>query len=193
MEMRIPLWADFKTDVIAKGFSLNFYTARNPDDGSLYGYEVFAIDRTIVWSTTVHESTDIADFETNYKSNANKNLAYDSEGHTIQSPKSKETQIFTDVAIRDVISHTSDTVSNEGYRVKTIIISNQLNQAVTLTFQASRDSVSWFNVCEPFTIDGTVLTFQTCETYFPYNRCLAQCTVAPTTGLLNAWCEKMGT
>lgn len=103
-----------------------------------------------------------------------------------------ETQIFTALAIRDTNSHTSSVSNNIGYRVKTLIVTNGLDQTVTKQCQGSRDNSIWFNIGDSFTIVAGATVYQTCETYFPYIRALASCTVAPTTGTLDMWVEKMG-
>ena len=60
-------WDDFKTDIINKGFPLNF--KRKPN-----GYDVFALDRTLTWTAVVSSPSGVADFETNYQSNCNRYL-----------------------------------------------------------------------------------------------------------------------
>ena len=75
---------------------------------------------------------------------------------------------FNAEAIRDTNAHNGTVVFNGDYTVKTLIIENSLNQAVTLQCQASSGS------------DG----YQTCESYFPYWRIVAQCGTSPTSGTL---------
>lgn len=104
----------------------------------------------------------------------------------------EETAIFNALAIRDTNSHTSDVSINIGYRVKTLIITNGLNQTVTKQCQGSRDNSTWFNIGDPFTVSSGATIYQTCETYFPYLRATASCSVSPTTGALSMWVEKMG-
>jgi hypothetical protein len=104
----------------------------------------------------------------------------------------EETQIFNNLAIRDTNTATSVSSNNIGYRVKTLIITNTLDQAVTKQCQGSRDNSNWFNIGDSFTVSSGATIYQTCETYFPYVRAQASCSVAPTTGSLNMWIEKMG-
>lgn len=61
-------WSDFKTDIIAKKFPTNF---RKTISEGFSGYEVFAVDRAILWFSNIVNSTDKTDFETNYKANCN--------------------------------------------------------------------------------------------------------------------------
>ena len=103
-----------------------------------------------------------------------------------------ETVIFNNLAIRNTNTYTSDVSTNIGYRVKTLIVTNTLDQTVTKQCQGSRDQSVWFNIGDPFTVGAGVTLYQTCETYFPYIRGQAFCTVAPTTGGLSMWVEKMG-
>lgn len=104
----------------------------------------------------------------------------------------QETEIFAALAIRDTSEHISSVSENIGYRVKTIIIKNELNQTVTLQCQGSRDSSDWFNITDSFNVSSATTIHQSCETYFPYLRALATCPTAPTTGGLSMWIEKMG-
>lgn len=104
----------------------------------------------------------------------------------------EETTIFNALAIRDTDVHTSSVSTNIGYRVKTLIITNTLDQTVTKQCQGSRDGSTWFNIGDPFTVTSGATIYQTCETYFPYIRGQASCAVAPTTGSLSMWVEKMG-
>jgi hypothetical protein len=62
-------WIDFKSYIINQDFSLNYKKLYRNE--SFVGYEVFVIDRLILWRTTLLDSNDIADFETNYKNNCN--------------------------------------------------------------------------------------------------------------------------
>lgn len=104
----------------------------------------------------------------------------------------EETQIFTALAIRDTNTYTSTVSDNIGYRVKTLIVTNTLDQTVTKQCQGSRDNSTWFNIGDSFTISAGATIYQTCETYFPYIRAQASCAGSPTTGTLSMWVEKMG-
>jgi len=73
------LWADFKTDILSKGFPYNHQTMRDLN-GTFTGYLVFVLDRTIEWQCAVNKTADITDFETNYKSNSNRNTVYNVDG-----------------------------------------------------------------------------------------------------------------
>ena len=178
-------WIGFKADIIAKGFPLNYKSVNS-------GYEVFVIDRQIRWVCSISDASDVSDFETNYKTDANKNLEYDVEGKAVSGPKYSEAQVLTALAIRDTSNHNSNNSVNFGYKVKTIIIDNQLDQSIVCQCQGSRDGINWFNVGATWSISATTLTFETCESYFPYFRTQVQCAVAPTTGTISMWYERMG-
>lgn len=192
MRIEYQAWADFKTDIVSKGFPMNYQTLRESDGITLHGYLVFVVDRTIEWVITIYLPADISDFETNYKTTANRNTTYDTEGKSIDAPKYSESQVFTDVAIRNTSPTTSTVSEGVGYRTKTIIINNQLNQTVTIQCQASRDSTNWFDVGAAWTVSATTLTYQSIDAYFPYMRMIATAASSPTTGTLSAWFEKMG-
>jgi hypothetical protein len=102
-----------------------------------------------------------------------------------------ESTMFDALAVRDTSAHNSESIPSNELPIKTLIINNSLDQTVTLQMQASRDNTNWFNVGSTFDIT-TGWGYQTCETFFPYGRMVAQCSVSPTTGTLSAWCEKVG-
>lgn len=58
-------WSEFKNELIAKGFPLNYKEFRD-------GYEVFIVDRQILWTTNLTSTIEKLDFETYYKSKCNK-------------------------------------------------------------------------------------------------------------------------
>ena len=91
---------------------------------------------------------------------------------------------FTDEAIRDTSSHNGDVVFNGDFVIKTLIIENGLNQAVTFQCQASAhsDFSNSFNVGSTWDVSASTNTYQTCDSYFPYWRIVAQCGTAPTSG-----------
>jgi len=104
----------------------------------------------------------------------------------------EETTIFNGLEIRDTDDHTSAVSTNIGYRVKTLIVTNTMDQLVNKQCQASRDNSNWFDIGDPFEVAAGATIYQSCETYFPYVRAIASCAVAPTTGTLSMWVEKMG-
>jgi len=91
---------------------------------------------------------------------------------------------FTDEEIRDTSSHNGDVVFNGDFVIKTLVIENGLDQTVTLQCQASANSdfSNSFNVGSSFDVTASTSTYQSCETYFPYWRIVAQCSSAPTSG-----------
>jgi hypothetical protein len=93
---------------------------------------------------------------------------------------------FDALAIRNTSPQNGEVINNFDFQLKTIIIENGLNQAVSLQCEASAhsDFSNRFNVGSPFEVAANTNTFQTCDSYFPYMRIVATCPVAPTTGAL---------
>jgi len=91
------------------------------------------------------------------------------------------------LAIRDTDAHNGDVVFNGDFVIKTLVIENGLDKAVYFQCQASANSdfSNYFNVGSSWEIAATANTYQTCETYFPYWRIVATCSVAPTSGTLS--------
>lgn len=91
------------------------------------------------------------------------------------------------LAIRDTSAHDGDIVFNGDFVIKTLIIENGLNQSVTLqcSGSANSDFSNSFNIGSPFDVTGTTNTYMTCETYIPYWRVTATCSVAPSSGTLS--------
>jgi hypothetical protein len=183
--MNVASWSNYKT-LVSNKLLLIQYSETNTH------YEIFAPEgNAFLWAFTLLKGTsDATDFENNYKASANQKLG--SDGMPMVAPNFQETQMFTNEAIRDTSNHNSVSANNYGYRVKTIIIDNQLNQTVSMQCQASRDGTNWFNLGNPFTVSENTLTYESCDAYFPYMRGVASCSVAPISGNLNAWMDKMG-
>jgi hypothetical protein len=74
-------WINLKNDIISKGFPLNYKT-------TLKGYEVFVLDRGLLWFSNLTVLAEILDFETNYKEEANKCL-YSEDGKIISRTESR--------------------------------------------------------------------------------------------------------
>jgi len=91
---------------------------------------------------------------------------------------------FLDEEIRDTSSHDGSTVFNGSYIVKTIVIENELNQAVTFQCQASMhdDFSNSFDVGATWDVSANTNSYQTCESYFPYWRLVATCASSPSSG-----------
>lgn len=184
-EMTVGSWTDYKTLVSSKSLLMQYSVGVN-------SYEVFSPEAAVfLWHITLNSGTaDYIDFENNFKSAANAPLTLG--GGTFSAHIIGEAQIFTNEAIRGTSAVNSFSGENSGFRVKTIIVSNGLNQDVSIQCQGSRDGSTWFAVGTPWSVATTITTFQTCETYFPFLRAVATCAVAPTTGTLNLWLERMG-
>jgi hypothetical protein len=183
--MNVATWSDYKTLVADKSLLLQYSETSTT-------YDIYAPEaQTFLWNICLLKGTsDATDFENNYQAAANAPMTIG--GGTIQAHIIGETQIFTNEAIRDTAAHNSSTGQNSGFRVKTIIVQNTLNQDVSIQCQGSRDGSTWFNVGTTWPVTASTTTYQTCETYFPYLRAVATCAVAPTTGNLNLWLERMG-
>lgn len=101
----------------------------------------------------------------------------------------RELQIFTNEEIRDILSHTSSQEQTNTFSIRTIIVNNELDTSVTLQFQASRDLEHWFNVDPTWNISTKSLDYKAINYYFPYIRCVANCSEVPTSGSLSVWLE----
>jgi len=90
------------------------------------------------------------------------------------------------LAIRDTSAKNGDVVFNGAFVIKTLIIENGLNQTVTLQCQgsANADFSNSFNIGASFDVSASTNTYMTCETYIPYWRIVATCSVAPASGAL---------
>lgn len=88
------------------------------------------------------------------------------------------------LAIRDTSAKNGDVVFNGAFVIKTLIIENGLNQTVTLQCQgsANADFSNSFNIGTSFDVSASTNTYMTCETYIPYWRIVATCSVAPASG-----------
>ncbi|MBW1672065.1 MAG: hypothetical protein JRJ45_00215 [Deltaproteobacteria bacterium] len=91
---------------------------------------------------------------------------------------------FDELEIRDTSDHTGATVFNGSFVVKTIIIENKLDQAVTFQCQASMhpDFSNNFDVGAEWDVPANTNDYQTCESYFPYWRLIASCASSPSSG-----------
>ena len=90
------------------------------------------------------------------------------------------------LAIRDTSAKNGDVVFNGAFVIKTLIIENGLNQTVTFQCQgsANADFSNSFNIGTSFDVSASTNTYMTCETYIPYWRIVATCSVAPASGTL---------
>jgi hypothetical protein len=104
----------------------------------------------------------------------------------------KEDHPFDAEAIRDTSVHTSPITENVGFALKTLIIENDLNQVVTFTCEGSaRSDFSKYFVIASWEHAANTTSYATCESYIPYWRIKAQCSVAPTSGTLTVFLEKV--
>ena len=97
----------------------------------------------------------------------------------------KET-LFNVVEIRDTSSHTGVMQNLHDFQLKTIIIENNHNQAVTLQCRASAhdDFSASFDVGPSFEVPANTVTYQTCDSFFPFMNLVASYATAPTSGNL---------
>ena len=171
-------WTDFKALVSNKGLGMQYenqteqYYIWAVEDGTIYYCRILI---------TIPAGSDQEDFEDNYKDNANKpiNLGED--------------RIMNSVEIRDTNAHTSSISDSRGYVPKTLIIDNALNQAVTIQVQGSRetDFTPVMNIGNSFEVNAETSDYATLSDYFPYLRVVATCSVAPTSGEINVYVERV--
>lgn len=97
--------------------------------------------------------------------------------------------IFNEEQIRDTSVHNGTTSNQIGFVLKTIIIENGLNQTASFQCQgsANEDFSKSFNVGSSFDVSASTNSYQTCDSYFPYFRVVATCSVSPTTGALTVY------
>lgn len=101
-------------------------------------------------------------------------------------------QIFTDEAIRVNTVVNSSIAATGEFNAETIVIYNDLDEDVVIQLQGSLDETNWIDIGNPFTVTTLTKDYDTVTDYFPCYRVTAKCTVAPTTGDLNAWILKSG-
>jgi len=105
---------------------------------------------------------------------------------------SDKDQMFVDEAIR-VNTVVNSSVADTGeFNAQSIVVYNDLDQDVEIQLQGSVDKTNWLDIGNPFTIVTLIKDYETVTDYFPFYRITAKCTVAPTTGDLNAWILKAG-
>ena len=100
--------------------------------------------------------------------------------------EAEEDILFDEEEIRDTNTHYSDIGDCRGFKSKTVLIYNDLDQTVTLQMQGSRDRDfnRPINISSSFTVPANSTSYQTCTDYFPFGRITAKCDTAPTTGSL---------
>lgn len=74
-------WEELKVEILSKNFIINYRNIKK-------GYEVFVMDRSVMWTTNVTTASEKADFETNYKSLCNPSL-YSLDGKSIVRSESR--------------------------------------------------------------------------------------------------------
>jgi len=181
----VDTWTNYKALVASKTLSIQY-------ESSDVDYKLYSAEGgTFLWSIILNKGTsDATDFENNYKALANAPLMIG--GAEVSSPNVSEGVLFNAEPIRDTAAHNSAASANTGYRVKTVIVNNGLNQIVTMQCQGSRDNTNWINIGGTWDVATATWTYQSCDTYFPYMRAIATCSVAPASGTLSMWLEKVG-
>lgn len=102
-------------------------------------------------------------------------------------------QIFTDEEIRGTTFIESAPVNTGEFNAETIVVYNDLDKNVLIQLQGSLDGgANWLDMGDPFTVDAGTKDYATVTDYFPMYQITAKCSVAPTTGNLNAWMLKAG-
>jgi hypothetical protein len=183
--MEISTWTEYKNLLTSKVLGIQY--GESPTWYELYAPEA----QTFMWHISLEKGTaDATDFEANYKPTANAPMMIN--GYPAEAPTIGESQLFTNEAIRDTAAHNSASSTNRGYRVKTVLVQSTLNQDVSIQCQGSRDGTTWLNIGSAWTVTASTSIYQSCDTYFPYMRAVATCAVAPASGTLNMWLEKVG-
>lgn len=185
-EIQSQDWSTYKALVASKTMAIQYveFVGR---------YELYAAEAGIFtwrYSLSKDGGADQTDFEMNYKPTANAAMMISGRNPVV--PAITEQQLFTATAIRDTVAHNSVVCVAWGYPNKTIIISNQLDQPVTFVAFGSRDQTNWISLGFTWTVAAGTWDYQTCGTYFPYGLITATCAVAPTTGTIDLWIEKVG-
>ena len=100
--------------------------------------------------------------------------------------KVNQETLFSAVEVRDTSAHIGTMQDLYDFQLKTIIIENTHNQAVTLQCRASAhdDFSASFDVGPSFEVAANTNTYQTCESFFPFMNLTATYATAPTTGSL---------
>jgi hypothetical protein len=95
---------------------------------------------------------------------------------------------FDGVAIRDTSEHEGIIIYNGNFIIKTIVVENGMNEAVSLQCQGSihADFSNSFNIGGEWDVPASTNLPQTCDAYYPYRRIVATCATAPTTGTITA-------
>jgi len=93
-------------------------------------------------------------------------------------------RVFDDEEIRDTSDHTSAEVYNGEMIIKTLIVENGLNQAVSCQCEGSAhaDFSNHFDIGAAWPVSANTNIYQTCDSYIPYWRVVATCASSPTTG-----------
>jgi len=93
------------------------------------------------------------------------------------------------LAIRDTSEHTSLEVDNGDTVIKTLVIENILDQAVTFRCEGSANSdfSNHFDIGYPWDVPASTNIYATCNSYIPYWRIVATCASAPTSGTVTVW------
>ena len=96
---------------------------------------------------------------------------------------------FDAEAIRDTNDHTSIEINNGDFVVKSLIIENGLNQEVTFQCQGSAEAgfSNPFDIGGEWSVAANTNQLQTCDSYIPFWRIIASCSVAPTSGTLTVF------
>lgn len=101
-----------------------------------------------------------------------------------------EDRVFNALAIRSTAVQDSAVSLSGEFNAKTLFIESTLNQPVSLQLQGSRGSSVWLNIGAPLSVAAGINTYATVSDYFPKYRVQATCTIAPTSGTLDAWLIK---
>lgn len=132
------------------------------------------------------------------------------QGHALVGLVFGEEVLFDALAITDTAAHDSNgpasgnptgTAFDQAYGVyKTALVTSTLNEAVSIQPQWSRDLTNWYAFGTATAVTawvsgaavGAAIALSGPSLYVPYVRLVATCATAPTSGVLNAWLERLG-
>lgn len=101
----------------------------------------------------------------------------------------EETKVFTDKEIRDTNNHFSVVINSKRHLKKSAIIHNGFDKDVNIRLQGSIDEA----FTKPLSVEPIINVpagkekLIVTDDLIPYIRLKADCTIAPTTGKMDAW------
>lgn len=175
--MQVKTWSEYKILLQQKALLVQY-------SETVETYDLVAPEMSeLLWLYTLSRDggPDVVDFETNYKPTANAPVFI---GEDI---------VVNAFALRDTSNHFSIVSDNRGAIPKTILIQNELNQPVVLQLEGDREP-TFANVVavgSSFTVAPVTDSYATISDYLPYLRLRYSSAVAPVSGALSVFMEKV--